>query len=201
MHDIYLDAYDDYLMHHGIKGMKWGVRRYQNKDGSLTSAGKKRYNRKDYVDDKNRFYEEGSKKYTDPKKYKRYTDTRDEAYRIAKKWDLDMDDGGGGKENTPDSERDRYWKLTEKYSKQYDDIFTPEVNSKIGKYVSDKLLDTYGKEGVKQFEKEERRQGILLTAVIGTGVALTAAAPVMVYKGGKWVVKKTAHAIGNAIKK
>ena len=31
------------LMHWGIKGMKWGVRRYQNKDGSLTPAGRKRY--------------------------------------------------------------------------------------------------------------------------------------------------------------
>lgn len=30
------------LFHWGVKGMKWGVRRYQNKDGSLTSAGKKR---------------------------------------------------------------------------------------------------------------------------------------------------------------
>ena len=31
------------LYHHGIKGQKWGVRRFQNKDGSLTPAGKKRY--------------------------------------------------------------------------------------------------------------------------------------------------------------
>ena len=30
------------LMHWGVKGMRWGVRRYQNKDGSLTAAGKKR---------------------------------------------------------------------------------------------------------------------------------------------------------------
>ena len=30
------------LYHHGVKGQRWGVRRYQNKDGSLTNAGKKR---------------------------------------------------------------------------------------------------------------------------------------------------------------
>lgn len=34
---------DASLSHHGIKGMRWGVRRYQSKDGSLTNAGKKRY--------------------------------------------------------------------------------------------------------------------------------------------------------------
>ena len=35
--------YTNELAHHGILGMKWGMRRYQNKDGSLTSAGKKKY--------------------------------------------------------------------------------------------------------------------------------------------------------------
>lgn len=34
---------DASLSHHGIKGMRWGVRRFQNKDGSLKNAGKKRY--------------------------------------------------------------------------------------------------------------------------------------------------------------
>lgn len=34
---------DDFLEHHGIKGMRWGVRRYQNPDGSLTPAGRKKY--------------------------------------------------------------------------------------------------------------------------------------------------------------
>ena len=38
-----MSIYTDYLKHHGIKGMKWGVRRYRNEDGSLTPAGKKRY--------------------------------------------------------------------------------------------------------------------------------------------------------------
>ena len=32
------------LYHHGIKGQKWGVRRFRNEDGSLTEAGKQRYN-------------------------------------------------------------------------------------------------------------------------------------------------------------
>lgn len=42
--------YEDYMYHHGIKGMHWGVRRYQNTDGSLTNQGRKRYN---YKTDKN----------------------------------------------------------------------------------------------------------------------------------------------------
>lgn len=44
--DLYADilpSYTDSLTHHGIKGQRWGVRRFQNQDGSYTSLGKKRY--------------------------------------------------------------------------------------------------------------------------------------------------------------
>lgn len=43
MENKYILASNGELYHWGIKGMKWGVRRYQNEDGSLTNAGKKRY--------------------------------------------------------------------------------------------------------------------------------------------------------------
>ena len=44
MDSEYILTPDGELYHAGIKGMRWGIRRYQNKDGSLTPAGKKRYN-------------------------------------------------------------------------------------------------------------------------------------------------------------
>lgn len=42
MNELLLSHYDE-IYHHGIKGQKWGVRRFQYADGSLTPAGKKRY--------------------------------------------------------------------------------------------------------------------------------------------------------------
>ena len=39
---------EDVLQHHGVKGMKWGIRRYQKKDGTLTNAGKKKRRSVDY---------------------------------------------------------------------------------------------------------------------------------------------------------
>lgn len=56
------------LIHWGIKDMKWGVRRYQNKDGTLTEAGKRRYSREaksqGYTekDEKGQYYKTAGKK-------------------------------------------------------------------------------------------------------------------------------------------
>lgn len=40
---IKMEEKTNYLVHHGIQGQRWGVRRYQNSDGSLTPAGRNRY--------------------------------------------------------------------------------------------------------------------------------------------------------------
>ena len=46
----YANEQSPYIQHFGVKGMKWGVRRYRNKDGSLTTAGKKRYSTNKAID-------------------------------------------------------------------------------------------------------------------------------------------------------
>lgn len=55
---------DFYLAHHGIKGQKWGVRRFENEDGTLTAAGKKRYQAQES-------YVKSYNKYKEAKKFKR----------------------------------------------------------------------------------------------------------------------------------
>ena len=72
---------DKELYHHGIKGMKWGIRRYQNADGSLTNAGKKRAERK-----LNKLFKKSDKAIS---KYKSY----DRQYKLA--------DAGAKKALTP----------------------------------------------------------------------------------------------------
>ncbi len=55
---------NDILIHHGVKGMKWGVRRYQNKDGSLTEQGRKHYLKRRYENPDNTLTDRGRRAYT-----------------------------------------------------------------------------------------------------------------------------------------
>lgn len=141
------------LIHYGILGMKWGVRRYQNKDGTLTPAGKKRYERdiqtnlskkkKSRIDtskpDPNRWVKEDiirKKKVTDASS-KLVTDLQNVEKKTRKqKMDLSK--------MTDKELRDRINR--ELLEKQYNDLFAPEIAPSIskGRDFARKTLDVAG---------------------------------------------------------
>lgn len=70
------DLGETYISHHGIIGMKWGVRRYQNKDGTYTAAGRARRDRD--------IYENGGKK--EKNRVNTDDDTKEARTRNAQRW-------------------------------------------------------------------------------------------------------------------
>lgn len=154
------------LYHAGIKGMKWGVRRYQNKDGTLTDAGKKRYARDarekefdQYDKEKNVYYKESKKNgrsdlTADPDRYvkedlersKRVADSTANFTRELK------NANDRAIRNTPKKRMDLS-KMTDKemreqinrelLERQYNDVFNPPTVSKGRRYAS-KILEGAG---------------------------------------------------------
>ena len=125
------------LYHHGIKGMKWGIRRYQNKDGSLTPAGKKRIGRE---------YEKTAKKVT-AKLGAQYNRMYVESYNKAAD---DMNRGGIEKFNTEQRAKygDNYPKR-DGYTQDYFKLF----DNRVARYF-DRSLDEFYKND-KNFKKCE----------------------------------------------
>lgn len=97
--------YERSLSHSGIKGMKWGIRRYQNPDGTLTEEGKRRYRRqearqKKLEDAKNVGYMKASeldKKIRRLEQEKRLKNLTDELYNPGKKTVMDLLQTTGGR--------------------------------------------------------------------------------------------------------
>lgn len=154
------------LYHHGIKGMKWGVRRYQNSDGSLTAVGQKRYARdareKEFnkYDSSTKTYYKTSKKNgrsdleADPKRYVKEDLSRtkklaDESANLTRNLKTANDQAIKSKPKTRmDLSKMTDQEMREKINRellerQYNDVFNPPTVSKGREYAS-KVLDTTG---------------------------------------------------------
>lgn len=120
---------ENYLAHYGINGQKWGIRRYQNEDGTYTPEGRTRYGRGKNVDREHgevyRKEKQKIEKENAPKEKKLY----DQLHRLVDKYELDGDDGGGGnREKWSEAELQKagkkYWELSEQIERLDEETHT-----------------------------------------------------------------------------
>lgn len=165
------------LYHHGIKGQKWGVRRYQNEDGSLTEAGMKRYGtvgidakvtKKDIKTERDRAIDKYMEQDPRQKKLRVYEKQID---HLVDNYEFDGDDGGGGLTDADREAGAKYMKLWEKHGKLED-----EIRYSATKKVSDELLNKYGEKRMSDLKRSENIQAAAATTlVVAAGVSYTAA--------------------------
>lgn len=136
------------LQHHGIKGQKWGVRRYQNKDGSLTAEGRKKYGDKDNFEKQ---YPEDVKK--NMKKTKSGVDKGKEYVEKAQKGAEEGRQKANrkAKQATEDAVRERAYKMTDQelrdavnrlnMEERYAQVMKEREYVEVGKSRAEKFMD------------------------------------------------------------
>lgn len=150
--------YNDYLMHYGIKGQQWGIRRYQNDDGTLTPEGKKRYGKVS----KGELAEKADYEEAFMKSLQGYDESWSKrADKFAKK------------KSKYQAKYDKTGK--EKFLKKIEKVSNKAKADEVAKKEFDKMID-WGREYIKNMDLSEiKKSDIQHNAAIGRSVAVSGA--------------------------
>lgn len=161
----------DELRHYGINGQKWGVRRWQNADGSFNEEGKKRYGRiggkrlsraqrkaisQDIRSKTNELVKNDSRQKQIEEYYKQMTS-------LYNKYDFDGDDGGGGSTKASQAAGKKYMELSEKIAMLEDKIRSDALR-KAKTYVDEQ----YGNGSVAAYDAHKK----FVTGAVFVGIEL-----------------------------
>lgn len=157
-----MEYYNNELYHYGIKGQKWGVRRYQNKDGTLTPKGKKR------VSEEYKKYSVKALQDINKNHQKRYVDAYNKAAEdmnngLTEKYNADYEKKLGAKAEGHDYFNDAdynsgYEKLfNEQFNKHYNRDSVKEMLNNKNYKKAQKLCEKYSMESFDDLARENAK--------------------------------------------
>ena len=170
------DDGEDCLAHHGIKGMKWGVRRYQNEDGSLTNAGKNRYIKPDssiYEEARNKVFEKTG---TAIGKDAALKNSLTQINKYEKEHKLNFNDPNFSWSGKPKLTYKEYQKLNKSHQKLWREKHKAYENQ-YKREIYSKYISKYGK---KTFKSSKRASHTETAALIAKTAGLVLTAPISV---------------------